>query len=62
MANKEHLALFKQGVEARNQWRRGTPDVRPDLSRANLVGAHLRLLALLSLGTVALIIAVPLGQ
>jgi hypothetical protein len=62
MANKEHLALFKQGVEAWSQWRRGTPGVRLDLSRANLVGAHLRLLALLSLGTVALIIAVPLWQ
>jgi len=41
MANKEHLALLKQGVEAWNQWRRENPEARPDLSQANLTGAHL---------------------
>src|SRR3954451_3164280 len=41
MANKEHLARLKPGVEAWNQWRRENPDARPDLSQANLVGAHL---------------------
>jgi Pentapeptide repeats (8 copies) len=41
MANKEHLARLKQGVEAWNQWRRENPDARPDLSQANLGGAHL---------------------
>jgi uncharacterized protein YjbI with pentapeptide repeats len=41
MANKEHLARLKQGVEAWNQWRRENPDARPDLSQANLTGAHL---------------------
>src|SRR4051795_13670279 len=41
MANKEHLAQLKQGVEAWNQWRRENPNARPDLSQANLAGAHL---------------------
>ena len=41
MANKEHVALLKQGVEAWNQWRRENPHARPDLSQANLSGAHL---------------------
>src|SRR4051812_47781506 len=41
MANKEHLARLKQGVEVWNQWRRANPKTRPDLSQANLTGAHL---------------------
>ena len=41
MADKEHVALLKQGVEAWNQWRRENPHARPDLSQANLSGAHL---------------------
>ena len=41
MANKEHLARLKQGVEVWNQWRRENPDARPDLSQANLTGAQL---------------------
>src|SRR4051794_8746007 len=41
MANKKHLALLKQGVEAWNQWRRENPEARPDLSQANLTGTHL---------------------
>jgi uncharacterized protein YjbI with pentapeptide repeats len=41
MANKEHLVRLKHGVEAWNQWRRENPDARPDLSQANLAGAHL---------------------
>jgi uncharacterized protein YjbI with pentapeptide repeats len=41
MANKEHLARLKQGVEVWNQWRRENPKTRPDLSQANLTGAHL---------------------
>ena len=41
MANKEHLARLKQGVEVWNQWRRENPDLCPDLSQANLTGAHL---------------------
>jgi len=41
MANKEHLARLKQGVEVWNRWRRENPKARPDLSQANLSGAHL---------------------
>src|SRR5262245_10390514 len=42
MANDEHVALLKQGVDAWNAWRRYNPDIRPDLSEANLSGADLR--------------------
>ena len=56
MANPEHVAILKQGVEAWNRWREGNPDVDPDLSNemfqherwlginflsANLTNAHL---------------------
>src|SRR5687768_7481217 len=51
MANEEHVALLKQGVEVWNKWRKENPDVRPDLggmkltwgklSAANLRGADL---------------------
>jgi len=41
MANDEHFAILKQGVAAWNEWRRENPDIRPDLSGANLVGADL---------------------
>jgi uncharacterized protein YjbI with pentapeptide repeats len=41
MANDEHVALLKQGVEAWNAWRRENPTVVPDLSGANLNGANL---------------------
>ncbi len=41
MANKEHLATLKQGVEVWNQWRKENPDLQPDLSGANLNGANL---------------------
>jgi hypothetical protein len=60
MANKGHLALFNQGVETWGPWRRANPGIHLSLSRANLVGAHLRLLAILSFGTMALIVAAPL--
>lgn len=36
MANEEHVALLKSGVEAWNRWREANPDVRPDLSEAKL--------------------------
>jgi len=42
MANLEHLAILKQGVPAWNKWREEHPDVRPDLSEADLSGADLR--------------------
>ena len=57
MANPEHLAILKQGVEIWNQWRQDSPGVKADLvgedfreaklygidfSEANLSGADLR--------------------
>jgi hypothetical protein len=56
MANKEHLARLKEGVEAWNAWRDGNFEIQPDLrgvdlsradltqtdfTRANLTGANL---------------------
>lgn len=41
MANPEHVAKLKEGVEPWNQWRKRNPEVRPDLSEANLRGADL---------------------
>jgi hypothetical protein len=41
MADKEHLAILKQGVEVWNRWRKENPDIRPDLVRANLIKANL---------------------
>ena len=35
MAIEEHLAMFKQGVEAWNHWREANPALQPDLSRVN---------------------------
>jgi uncharacterized protein YjbI with pentapeptide repeats len=36
MANKEHLAILRQGVEVWNEWRERHSDIVPDLSYANL--------------------------
>ncbi|MCI0399092.1 MAG: toll/interleukin-1 receptor domain-containing protein [Chloroflexi bacterium] len=36
MANEEHLAILKQGVEVWNRWREDNPSVQPDLSEADL--------------------------
>jgi uncharacterized protein YjbI with pentapeptide repeats len=41
MANPEHLAKLKEGVEAWNQWRVENPNVQPDLIEADLRGANL---------------------
>jgi uncharacterized protein YjbI with pentapeptide repeats len=41
MANKKHLAILKQGVEAWNQWRNKNRGIRPDLSEADLSEATL---------------------
>jgi uncharacterized protein YjbI with pentapeptide repeats len=35
MAQEEHLAILKQGVEDWNQWRAENPEIQPDLSRVN---------------------------
>ena len=36
MANPEHLAKLKEGVEAWNAWRSGQPQIKVDLSESNL--------------------------
>lgn len=36
MANPEHLAILKQGVEVWNEWREENPKIGPDLSGADL--------------------------
>jgi Pentapeptide repeats (8 copies) len=41
MADDEHVAIPKQGVDAWNAWRADNPDIRPNLSEANLGGADL---------------------
>jgi len=42
MANEEHLAILKQGVEVWNRWREVNLDIIPDLRKANLGGMDLR--------------------
>jgi hypothetical protein len=42
MANDEHVALLKQGVDAWNKWRDENPQVHVDLSGADLREADLR--------------------
>lgn len=41
MANPEHLAKLKEGVQPWNQWREQNPNVEPDLSKADLREAFL---------------------
>ena len=41
MANPEHLAILKQGVEAWNEWREEHSEVTPDFGEADLRGADL---------------------
>jgi hypothetical protein len=41
MANEEHLAKLQQGVDGWNQWRDESLRIEPDLTRADLSGAHL---------------------
>jgi hypothetical protein len=43
MANDEHVAMLKKGVDASawNEWREANPDIRPDLSGADLRDANL---------------------
>jgi uncharacterized protein YjbI with pentapeptide repeats len=43
MANDEHVAMLRKGVDAWNECRRqNVPLVQPDLAEANLIGADLR--------------------
>ncbi len=41
MANEEHLAILKKGVEVWNKWRSQIPGVTPDLEKADLSGYRL---------------------
>jgi hypothetical protein len=41
VANREHLAKIKEGVEAWNDWRKTNPEIVPDLSEAELHSAKL---------------------
>jgi uncharacterized protein YjbI with pentapeptide repeats len=41
MANEEHLAILRSGVQKWNAWREVNPRVRPSLSGANLAGETL---------------------
>jgi hypothetical protein len=41
MANEEHLSILKSGLPQWKQWRRDSPDIRPDLSGADLKGMNL---------------------
>lgn len=42
MANPEHLAILKQGVEVWNQWRKEHLEIRPNLREADLRGRKMR--------------------
>jgi Pentapeptide repeats (8 copies) len=41
LANPEHLAKLKEGVDAWNHWREQSPEIKPYLGDANLRGANL---------------------
>ena len=41
MANAEHVAILNGGVAAWNEWRKQNPNIRPDLSHADLTHADL---------------------
>lgn len=41
MADANHLSILEQGVDVWNQWRAANPQVRPDLSNADLFDKHL---------------------
>jgi TIR domain/Pentapeptide repeats (8 copies) len=41
MANEEHLAWLRQGVVTWNRWREENPDIKPNLTQADLHGVRL---------------------
>ncbi len=41
MVDGEHLGILKQGVAAWNKWRASNPEIRPNLTGADLTGAYL---------------------
>jgi hypothetical protein len=48
MANDEHVALLKKGVDAWNAWREANNHIHPDLSGADFSGAKLSLAVLVN--------------
>lgn len=42
MANPQHVAVLKEGIEQLNEWRRRNHPADMDLNGANLAGANLR--------------------
>lgn len=42
MANKDHLAILKKGVEVWNSWRQEKPEIKPDLKGAMLQEVDLK--------------------
>ena len=42
MANQQHLAKLREGVDAWNHWRGDYPQITPDLSGAELTAANLQ--------------------
>ncbi|MCK4558641.1 MAG: pentapeptide repeat-containing protein [Calditrichia bacterium] len=40
MVNEEHLKILKQSTDIWNNWRKKNPELRPNLSKANLVGLN----------------------
>lgn len=41
MANKEHIDLIKESVDAWNHWRKQNPEIQPDLEGADIQGCNL---------------------
>lgn len=41
MANEEHVALLRKGVNAWNKWRKENPEVLPNIRGANLMNTSL---------------------
>ncbi len=41
MANEEYVALLKRGVDGWNEWRRGNPNILPNLHGTRLPEVHL---------------------
>ena len=41
MANQDHLDILKQGIDEWNRWRSQNKNIRPNLSRMNVVGKNL---------------------
>jgi len=42
VAKQEHLDIIRQGVDSWNSWREEFPNIKPDLSGANLKNVHLK--------------------